>query len=493
MKIIDKYIAKSFVVPYIISFLIAEFVLVMQFLWLHIDDLAGKGLSIFSILELIFYYAIVMIPMAVPITILISSVMVFGNISEKYELSSMKSAGVSLFRVMRYGILIAVGTFMFSLLASNYLKPKAAFSYSSKLLSIRKKKPTVAIDEKVFNKDFNGYTIRIGGKDKNKKDIEDIKMYKHSKKGNLNFNIITAEKGSMYSTEDDRFFIMELENGYQYQENKKSKNDKKNNDYPLIRTEFDHWKKVFDLSEFSLQEANSRLFQRKRDLMNSIQLIAQIDTNSHRIQRQLSRIDPVYPEFESKKTEPNPANVKRKRRANDNYPRQLDTEDLGQYENFIATIDSADLNKLMEVATNYAQTSKNRLGSVNNSIISFQRTKAYYVLGLHQQYSWAIICIIFLFIGASMGSIIRKGGYGFPILFAILFFMSFIILSITGDKLSRSMALDAVTAAWLPVIVLTPLAIFLTLKAINDSKIMNFGNLFKIFKIKTLTDDDTKK
>lgn len=496
MKIIDRYIVKSFIVPYLISFLVAEFVLVMQFLWLHIDDLAGKGLSIFSIMELIFYYSIVMIPMAVPITILISSVMVFGNISEKYELSSMKSAGISLFRVMRYGILIAFGTFLFSLLASNYLKPKAAFSYSSKLLSIRKKKPTIALDEKVFNKDFNGYTIRIGEKDKNKRDIRDIKMYNHSRQSNTNFNIITAEKGAMYSTEDERFFVMELENGFQYQEQKKSSNSRQSNNYPLIRTEFKQWRKVFDLSEFSLKEANSRLFSKKRDLMNTLQLIAQIDTTEHRIERQVRRLEPLQIDFSTQKINDR-TNRKKSRsstyRVNEkNIPRQYDLTDLTQYDNFRSTIDSAQVDNLINVASGYIETSRNRLSSINNSISSFQRTRAYYVLGLHQQYSWATICIVFLFIGASMGSIIRKGGYGFPVLFAILFFMSFIILSITGDKLSRSMALNPVTAAWLPVIVLTPLAVFLTIKAINDSKVMNFGSKIRLFKIKSLTDVNEK-
>ena len=485
MKIIDRYIAKSFVVPYAISFLIAEFVLVMQFLWLHIDDLAGKGLSIFAIMELIFYYAIVMIPMAVPITILISSVMVFGDISEKYELSSMKSAGISLFRVMRWGIIIAIGTFLFSLSASNYLKPKAAYRYSSKLLSIRKKKPMVALDEKVFNKDFNGYTIRIGEKLKNKRDIRDIKMYNHDRRGNQNFNIISAESGAMYSTEDERYFVMELENGYQYQEQKKSSKGKTTNDYPLIRTEFKQWKKVFDLSEFSLEEANSRLFSKKRDLMNSLQLLSQIDTTDRRIERQIKRLDPLLVDFEaqanSRKQSESVISGQPGRKStpiayrNTRIIKQYDVSDLSQYTDFRSTLDSTKRSNLIEIAAGYVETSRNRLSSINSSIESFMRTKYYYVLGLHQQYSWAVICIVFLFIGASMGSIIRKGGYGFPVLFAILFFMSFIILSITGDKLSRSMTLDPVTAAWLPVIVLSPLAVFLTFKAIYDSKMQRIG------------------
>jgi lipopolysaccharide export system permease protein len=485
MKIIDKYIAKSFLIPYIISFLIAEFVLVMQFLWLNIDDMAGKGLSIIDILELIFYYAVVMIPMAVPITILISSVMVFGNISEKYELSSMKSAGISLFRVMRFGIIIAITTFLFSLLASNYLKPKAAYNYSSKLLSIRKKKPTIALDEKVFNKDFNGYTIRIGKKSKNKKDIEDIKMYNHSKIGNQNFNIISARKGSMFSTEDENFFVIQLEDGFQYQEQKKSDQASKTYDYPFIRTEFRQWEKVFDLSEFSMKEANSRLFQKKRDLMNSVQLMAQIDTSTKRINRQLNRIDPLlvdYVEQAEKASQKNATSPRSKLRAKRKIIQQYDVSDLSKYENFRSTLDSTKMANLASVASGYVETVKNRVTSVSASIESFSKTRYYYILGLHQQFSWAFICVVFLFIGSSMGSIIRKGGYGFPVLFAILFFMSFIILSITGDKLSRSMTLDPITAAWLPVIVLSPLALFLTIKAMNDSKVMNFDTAFKFIK-----------
>lgn len=226
--------------------------------------------------------------------------------------------------------------------------------------------------------------------------------------------------------------------------------------------------------------------------MNSLQLISQIDTSQSRINRQLKRIEPLRADFEKQysknKNQKNNSHVIKSR--NRDLPKQYDLSDLSQYENFRSTLDTTKMENLLSVASSYVETARNRLGSINNSIESFRRTKAYYVLGLHQQYSWASICIVFLFIGASMGSIIRKGGYGFPVLFAILFFMSFIILSITGDKLSRSMTLDAVTAAWLPVIVLSPLAIFLTMKAINDSKVMNFGTRLRWFKQKPLIDEE---
>ena len=151
MKKLDKFILKSFIGPYVLSFFIAEFVLVMQFLWKYIDDILGKGFSVFDIMELVMYYAASITPMALPISILLSSVMVYGDISEKYELSSMKSAGISLLRVMRPAIFLAVGTAMFSVFASNYIKPVSTFQFKKRFDLIRKQKSTLAIEEGIFN------------------------------------------------------------------------------------------------------------------------------------------------------------------------------------------------------------------------------------------------------------------------------------------------------------------------------------------------------
>ena len=161
MKQLDKLVSKGFIGPYIMSFFVAEFVLIMQFLWKYIDEIIGKGFSMWILIELIFYYAVTIIPMAVPITILISSVMVFGDMSEKYELSSFKSAGVSLLRVMKPAIYIALCTAGFSLFSSNYLKPKANYKFFSRFDSIRKQRPSLTIEEGIFNDDFKGFSIRV--------------------------------------------------------------------------------------------------------------------------------------------------------------------------------------------------------------------------------------------------------------------------------------------------------------------------------------------
>ena len=193
LKTIDRLILKSFIGPYIFSFFVAEFVLVMQFLWKYIDELVGKGLSFWFLVELVFYYAVTIIPLAVPITILISSVMVYGDLAEKYEISSFKSAGVSLLRIMRPGIILAIFTFSFSLLASNYLKPKANMKFYQAFENVRKQKPSMTIEEKTFNDDFRGFTIRVGKKLSDGEGIEEVMIFDNSNRSFL--NLTTAKTG----------------------------------------------------------------------------------------------------------------------------------------------------------------------------------------------------------------------------------------------------------------------------------------------------------
>ncbi|MCB0533733.1 MAG: LptF/LptG family permease [Saprospiraceae bacterium] len=162
MKKIDKLLLSSFIGPFIVSFGIALFVLVMQFLWLYIDEIAGKGVSVFILIELIAYLSIATFPMALPIAVLIAGVMVLGNLAERYELSSMKSAGVSLIRIMRSMIIMAAGIAFFSYICSDFLIPIANLKFKSRLYDIRKQKPALTLEKGVFNEDFRQFVIRIG-------------------------------------------------------------------------------------------------------------------------------------------------------------------------------------------------------------------------------------------------------------------------------------------------------------------------------------------
>jgi len=261
------------------AFFVAEFVLVMQFLWKYIDEIVGKGISLGVLLELIFYFAVRIIPEAVPVTILIASVMVFGNLAEKYELSSMKSAGISLTRIMMAGVLLSIATAMFSLIASNYLKPRANYKFYKRFLSVRKQDASLNIQEGVFTKDFKNFTIRVGEKAKDGESIADILIYDNSGSDKKLLNMLTAEDGRMYSPEGTDLFIMDLNDGEQYRELNSSGKDKSK---PFVRTRFQSWSKVFDMSDFDFEATNLNSSRKKFDLLNTRQLKLSIDSFSRK-------------------------------------------------------------------------------------------------------------------------------------------------------------------------------------------------------------------
>ena len=508
LKKIDKLVLQSYMGPYLLSFFIAQFVLVMQFLWKHIDDILGKGFSVMDLMELISYFAVTQIPMALPIAILLSSVMVMGNMSERYELSSMKSAGISLLRVMRSSILLALATAALSLFASNYLKPSAQLQFKKRMLAIKTQKPSLALEEKIFNRDFSGYSIRVNEKGEDKESIKDVYIYDHTHSDKSLMNLTKAKSGRMYNDSDGGYFIMELKDGTSYREMKRnSKKKEKGKKYPFMRTDFKEWKKVFDMSEFDTEDGGINISGRKEDMLNAFQLMEAIDSVNLSKQElvesvtmdeenEFKRLRELQEERESKRKNnalaqnisKNQKDAERRNaiaeamknassRSKKNVrkvmqrevvQKQVDT--LEAYEFWHQTIDKSDRNNLPVKAVQSSSRRKDLLRNATANIKSLDYKKGKYYLRLNQQFSFALICIIFLFIGAPLGSIIRKGGYGYPLLFAILFYMLFIITTIMGEKLVRGGSINPILAAWIANLIVFPISVWLTVKALRDSK-----------------------
>lgn len=484
----------NFIGPYIMSFLIAEFVLVMQFLWKYIDDITGKGIGFFEIMELVFYFAGTIVPKAIPITILLSSVFVFGNMSEKFELTSLKSAGISLVRVMKMGFYLAIFTAMFSLFASNYLVPKANYEFFSRFDVIKRQKPALTLEEKIFNKDFTGYNIYIKKKAKDGRNVEGIMIYDEIHSSYKSFNIVTAQRGVMSSSDDGNYFIMNLEDGEQYRQSKEGRPSDKGSQHPFIRTKFKKYEKIFPMSEFDVENKLFYAQRRKYDFMNTFQLLGAIDSMQYQVsekrldnyndfgqillnrrkkkerdEKEKERIEEAIErkkELDEKNTSNTQKLMRNVMKQNDN---KLEASDL------LATFNPEDRMSLVVGARTAVDQRKSHHLNTSLRVREKARAKERIRLVLHQMYSWATICIIFLFIGAPLGSIIRKGGYGYPLLSAIIFFMIFIILSIIGDKLQRSQTLGAVMGAWLPCIILLPVAAYLTYKALDDQKLVEMN------------------
>lgn len=534
LKKIDGLVIKSFVGPYLLSFFVAQFVLTMQFLWKYIDDILGKGFSVLDLMELITYFAITQIPMALPIAMLLSSVMVFGNMSERYELSSMKSAGVSLVRIMRPAIVLAIATAALSLIASNYLKPNATFQFKNRLRIMKSQKPSLTIEPKIFNRDFGGYSIRVNEKDEETETIADVYIYDHTGTDKSLVNLTRAKTGKMYNSDDGRSFIMELENGTSYREMKRERRkDGSGKKYPFMRTEFKEWKKIFDMSEFDTDDGDGiTLSTKKEDMLNTMQLLEAIDSvdqkkasllhvivNEDEIERQRMleiRANKVKIEENQKKLDKEniskeesgqknktrkttskekakraikevignnkimPSNVIRKEVRREILQTQVDT--LSQYKHWHQTLSADDKNNLPVKAIQASSKRRDLLRNAAANIKTLTRKRKKYLLRLNQQYSFALICIIFLFIGAPLGSIIRKGGYGYPLLFAIVFYMIFIITTIMGEKLAlKSQTMHPIFAAWFANILVLPVAMWLTIKALRDSKFEQIGWLTGLF------------
>lgn len=501
MKKIDKLVLMDFIPPYLMAFFVAEFVLVMQFLWKYIDEIIGKGFSLGVLLEMIFYFSVRIIPEAVPVSILIASVMVFGNLAEKYEISAMKSSGISLMRIMWMGILISIFTACFSLLASNYLKPRANYKFIYRFNAIRKQKPALNIAEGTFSKDFRNFVIRVGEKDEETGEIRDVLVYDHTIPDRRKVNMLVAKKGRMYANDDD-YFIMELEDGEQYREPDEANKDPDDRSEPFMRTEFKKWTKVFDMSEFELEASSLNLHRKEYDLLNASQLREAVDSIDQDLFRNRQKLKYDYntlietggdsiPSDEDIPPDENiPEQLKeaiKKSGAQEKYVsktrnaiymdfKRPDTLEIEDYKSLLASFSEKDQKYLAKAAKYNAEKRQDIITSAVREEESIEYARARYVLRLNQQYSWALICIIFLFVGAPLGSIVKKGGYGYPLLVAIIFFMLFIILNIMGERLSKTMSIGPVLAAWLPNLVIAPIAFFLSYRALNDSNFQDFRN-----------------
>ncbi|RMF28973.1 MAG: YjgP/YjgQ family permease, partial [Bacteroidetes bacterium] len=280
----------NFLPPFGVAFAIALFVFVLQTLWLYIDDIAGKGVGFFLLVELVSYLSVSMVPMSLSVAVLLTSVMVLGNMAERYELSSFKSAGVSLWRVMRPLIVLTAGIALFSYFCLNNLIPVSNLKFKSRLYDIRKQKPTLTLDEGVFNDDFKGYAIRIGKKLPDNRHIEDVLIYDHSEAEKGRYLAVAAKSGEMYVTQDGSFFVMELHDGQQYMEPKPSTKEKGGRTLPFVRTSFRTWYKVFDLDEFELNRTDEQLFKNHYSMLNSRQLRQAIDSIDASIQKRLDNL-----------------------------------------------------------------------------------------------------------------------------------------------------------------------------------------------------------
>lgn len=461
IKKLDLLIIRSFLGPFIITFFIAIFVLMMQILWKYIDDLIGKGLDIGTIGQFLWYASASLLTLAMPIAILISSIMTFGNLGESFELVAIKSAGISLLRFMRPLMWITILLCGITFLFANYIIPYSQLKFATLYHDIYYKKPAFDLKEGVFFTHIPSYAIKVGKKDPDGKTIRNVLIYEQSNSNFLQDNSIVAETGVMKISDDQNFLEFNLKNGYRYEE-RGTYNDTAT-DY--IRVGFKEFKKLFDLSILQKQNTNDSSFRNNYKMLSARQLNKNIDSLSRHTDTLKKRLNTSIDAY-LKYTNVNDSLWKRY--AKHTAAKKLIPDSMTQI--------------IDEKALALAGDLRNTLLFSGTEITDRMKDMRYNKIEWHRKYSLSLACLILFFIGAPLGSIIRKGGLGMPLVVAIIFFLIFHLLNMFGEKFTKEGIASPVIGMWLAIIVLAPVGVFLTYKAMHDSQLFNRDFYKKIIK-----------
>ncbi|OFY49045.1 MAG: hypothetical protein A2W85_16455 [Bacteroidetes bacterium GWF2_41_31] len=475
MKKLYSYMLKQYLGPFVFTFFVALFILLLQFLWKYIDDLVGKGLEWYIIAKLMFYASSTFVPLALPLAILLSSLMTFGNLGEQYELVAMKAAGISLRKAMKPLVILSLFLSIAAFLFSNYVLPVANLKFGSLLYDVRQQKLAFNLTEGIYYQGIDNYVIRAGRKDKDNKTIYDITIYDHTDRMG-NTIVTTADKGFMEMSADKKRIIFTLFDGIRYADITNVANYRKTR--PFESTKFDKQILTFDLTEFKLNRTNEELFKSHYSMLNIEQLNVAIDSLNTKRNEALERYKinflKRYPTIQVKdtsKANQSPALIAMTDKDGDTLTLSL----LSSY-----TLEDQDI--ILESALKGARAAKDNIINYSKEIESRESNMIKHEVVWHQKFKLSLACFIFFFIGAPLGAIIRKGGLGLPVVVSVLFFVLYHIISITGEKAVKTGDWNVNFGIWLSTLVILPLGLFLTYKATTDAQLMDTESWQKFFK-----------
>ena len=465
MKKIDRLILKSFLGPLLLTFAIAVFVLLMQFVWKYIDDLVGKGLEFSVIAELLLYASATFVPMALPIAVLFASIMTMGNFGEKYELVAMKAGGISVSRIMMPMALVALLLMGIAFYFANNVLPVAMYQYRTTLYDIQRKKPAVSIRPSEYYNEIDGYVIRVNKKDPDGRTMRDIIIYDHTE-GLNRTNIVVADHGYMQSTPDDHYLLFTLYDGYSYSEPSDNENYEKR---PLTSIGFDEQVMTFDISSFGFEKSDAQLFSNHYQMLN----VAQLDSTVKSLEGSLNV---RYEEFCT--------TIVDKMRVY-NLTKTL-ADDSTVYINVAQLV--ADTNKAYrdKVYTQARAGAFNAMSDVQVYSQCVQSDKEYinrHYIELMRKFTLSVACLLLFFIGAPFGSIVRKGGLGMPLVASVVFFVLYYVIGMIYEKSVRESATGPI-GMWIATFVFIPIGALLTWQATTDSSLFDLSMWKKWLHIK---------
>ena len=558
MKKLDKLILGSFIGPFLLTFIVVDFILLTVNMLKYFDEIFGKGLGFGIYMELIGYFVISISPMAFPLAVLLSALMTFGNLGEHFELTAIKSSGISLLRALLPIGLFVVGLTFFVFYSNNYIVPKVNLKTFSLLYDMRMKSPALDIKEGVFYNGMPSYSIKVNKKVDDVR-LFDILIYDHTS-GRGNTDVITADSGRMEPFFNDRYMALTLYNGYSYQEMGEQKGIQEK-PIGFNRTKFTENQIVFNLDAFEMSRTPEDLWSNNRSIKNIGQLKADLDSMDMEYNKWLYynyiNTGSTYSFFAKDRKIKIPEEVLKKKAVSDSiqnlkmqeeYLAEQDSlmlaENIGRAEpeDVEATIPSnaepnpsegalpqsnvaqsnpaiaqsdpveekpiqsppppiqpstpeevvqpaltlnpeerARLDSIItapgfqsraaSIGLNTARTLKNNFSTNFLNLDNLDRESRRWEIAWYQKYTQAIACIVMFMIGAPLGAIIKKGGLGVPVLFSIIFFITYYMLTITGEKWAKEGVTDALFGTWFSVLALLPFGLFFLRQARRDARL----------------------
>jgi lipopolysaccharide export system permease protein len=500
----------------------------MQFVWKYVDDLVGKGLEWFIILKLLGLVSVTMVSLALPLAVLLSSLMAFGNLGEYMELTALKASGISLQRAMRpvflFCMVLSVTAFYFS----NNLLPIANLKMKTLLNDISHKRPELNIKPGIFNNDIENYVIRIGEKSSDGKVMKNIMIYDHSKHAG-NDRLIIAERGKMSSSADQRYLELRLYNGNSYTEAEVGQ--RKKNTFPFLRESFSEDLIRFDLSIFKLSTSDESLYKNNYQMLNLSQLTLASDTLKQELYKEKAFLPSILfrgaffikgksysktpKETGSKPVKQDSVKPAKEMALQDSILRDSPDGQIAKqamlrsirrqagFQNIdsgisisrpvfvevplksrtdvLLNFNRADRIRILEAAENSLRANKSTLDYSVQNFEQEQEQIFKHEIEWHRKFTLSFACLLLFLIGAPLGAIVRKGGLGLPVVFSLIFFIVYHMISITGEKLAREGVTSAFWGMWLSSAILLPVGLFLTWKSTRDSALFDKEAYLKVF------------
>ncbi|MDR1274003.1 MAG: LptF/LptG family permease [Odoribacteraceae bacterium] len=472
MKKLHWYMMKSFTGPFVATFFISMFVLIMQFLWLHIDDLVGKGLEWSIIAQLLFYAALTLVPLGLPLAVLLASIMTFGNLGENYELTALKSAGISLYRIMKPLIYMIVLLTVLAFYFSNNILPYANLKTRTLFHDIEQHRPEVSLKPGIFINDIDGYSILINRKNNETGMMYGLQVYAHSEVQDNDYEVTVADSGLMEMGPRGEYMEVQLFNGRTYTD--EGLKDPRSRSYPFRVVQFEKQYFIIPMEGNDFQRSDEGMYKNSFRMLNIGQLTKGADSLRRILHRERRGNANNLLAYNYVKNKPSG-------QVQDSFLMLQTGGRALSLDSLYATLDVGERKTVAENAARLARDARQAEISGTITLQFREKTMRYYDIERHRKFTLSFACFIFFFIGAPLGGIIRKGGLGMPVVVSVLLFIFYYVISMMGERSAREV-IDPAVGMWISSLVLVPLGAILTYMSMTDSAVLNAESYLNFIK-----------